>query len=300
MRQLVKSCFESVITSSGATAVALAVRRGATLVLAYHGIVPEGGAAAGDLSLHLRRARFAEQLDELMRTHEIVPLGDLAREHARARPRAIITFDDAYRGTLEVGLPELVRRGLPATVFVAPAFVGGKDFWWDVLGVEEGLVPAVRNHALESLAGRDAAVREWAVARGVELQSVPEHQKCATEEQLRWAAAQPGITLASHTWGHPNLTALDEGEIERELVSSLEWLRARFPAVLPWLAYPYGLTSPRVEDVARRVGYEGAVLVSGGYGRPGATDPFRTPRLNIPAGLSLRGFAIRTSGLLNR
>jgi hypothetical protein len=32
-----------------------------------------------------------------------------------------------------LGIPELVRRGLPATVFVAPALLDQRAFWWDRL-----------------------------------------------------------------------------------------------------------------------------------------------------------------------
>jgi hypothetical protein len=84
---------------------------------------------------------------------------------------------------------------------------------------------------------------------------------------------------------------------------SLVWLRERFSNVIPWLAFPYGLTSVPVADAARSAGYDGALRVDGGWLPPPSRaqiDPYDMPRHNIPAGLSLRGFELRTSGLLDR
>ncbi|HLL48347.1 MAG TPA: polysaccharide deacetylase family protein [Longimicrobiaceae bacterium] len=114
------------------------------------------------------------------------------------------------------------------------------------------------------------------------------------------AARLPGRGPAAHTWSHPNLAALGPEELEEEMVRPLRWLRERFTGVLPWLTYPYGLTSPAVEEAARRAGYEGAFRVEGGWmprGGAGAR-PHALPRANVPAGASLEHFEMRTSGLL--
>jgi len=250
---------------------------------------------------------FARQLDLLQETHDVVSLESAlapAPEPARdsARPRVAITFDDAYRGAVHAGVEELAARGMPATIFVAPAFVDGGTFWWDALAGETGLSDEVRTHALEHLQGKDARVRAWAAERGLRESHLPEHQSVAREEELSEATRTPGITLASHTWSHPNLSALDPEDLEAEVVRPQVWLRERFPHVVPWITYPYGLFSPAVEAAAARAGYRGGFRVSGGWLR-GGTAPsmaFALPRLNIPAGLSPRGFELRAAGLLSR
>jgi hypothetical protein len=69
--------------------------------------------------------------------------------------------------------------------------------------------------------------------------------------------------------------------------------------VLPWLTYPYGLSSPEAERVAAAEGYAGALRVSGGWmGPANAVNRFALPRYNVPAGLSIRGFDLRTAGIL--
>ena len=81
------------------------------VVLAYHNVVPSGDNPAGDSSLHLPLSSFSAQIDVLCETHSVVPLRDLMGAGRRERkPLAAITFDDAYRGALELGLPELLRE----------------------------------------------------------------------------------------------------------------------------------------------------------------------------------------------
>lgn len=282
---------------------AVTARRRQALVLAYHNVVPDDVPPQGDRSLHLPRRQFAAQLDLLQRTHDVVPLATMRRapDDARGRPRVAITFDDAYAGAVTLGVDELARRGLPATIFVAPGLLGAADgTWWDALAdpVAGTVTLPVRDHAIRRLAGRDTAVRAWAQENGIAVRPVHPALSIATETQLLSASARPGITLGAHSWSHPNLAALDDTELADELRRPLEWLRARAGTVVPWLAYPYGCVSARVAHAAARAGYAGSLLVDGGWVPSGGADAQRLPRLTIPAGLSAAGFEARTAGAL--
>lgn len=296
-----KATVEQALVSSGLPAVSRLIRRRSVLILAYHNVVPTGVAIGGDSSLHLPATTFAAQLDLLQTTHDIVPLdavlnGQLVRGH---RPRAVITFDDAYRGAVTIGIRELVTRALPATVFVAPAFLGGRFFWWDAMTQADtpGAAESFRKRALQEHRGADEAVRRWAERSGYHTRTLPDAAACASADELRAASSQPGVTLGSHSWSHPNLLRLTSTELREELTRPLVWLRERFEHVLPVIAYPYGLSSPAVESVAAAAGYSAGVLVSGGWMPLRPRNPFALPRLNVPAGLSVRGFLLRTAGL---
>jgi peptidoglycan/xylan/chitin deacetylase (PgdA/CDA1 family) len=271
------------------------------LILAYHNILPEHAEPGQDTSLHLGRAVFARQLDILAESCEVVPLDMvLQAPNGDGRPRVIITFDDAYHGALSAGAAELARRKLPATFFVAPGFLGGRSFWWDVLAGPggKGLPDGLRARALDEYQGRDERVRQWMASEGWEAREPEADCRCASEEAVRASLAHPGLTLASHTWSHPNLNRLEDAELKEELERPLRWLRERFQRVLPWLSYPYGLSNSRVEAMAREAGYSGALLVSGGWSQDPSRNPFAIPRFNVPAGLSLDGFRLRLAGLL--
>ena len=303
LRSMVKGAMEHGALWSGVPRALRARRRGNVLVLAYHDIVPDGAEAMGDRSLHLPRAHFAAQLDALARTHDIIPLERAVAGHSGERPAAVITFDNAYQGAVTAGIAELAARELPATIFVATAFVNGGDFWWDALTAPgaEAPPPALRVRALEECAGEDARVRAMAAReRLVAPSTPPAHARGASERELGAAAAVKGITLGSHTHGHPNLARLSGDALRAELELPLSWLRERFSNVLPMLSYPYGLASPAVERAAASAGYTAGFRIDGGWLERGASNVFALPRLNIPSGLSAPGFALRAAGLIER
>lgn len=303
MRHALKRSAEKLLVGSGLPRLRRAEHEGERMVLGYHNVVPDEEEPAGDRSLHLPRSRFAEQLDHLLRAHRVVSLDRLLEENGpEARSGGLtvaITFDDAYRGAVTAGIEELARRGLPATIFVSPALLGGKAFWWDALSTTNGPLPRDRREeAIERLAGDVSRVREWAREERHPVSPPPPHLRSATERELRSAARVSGITLASHGWSHRNLTALGEEELASEVEQPLRWLRQRFDSVLPWLAYPYGRHSPRVRRAAQAAGYRAAVTIEGGRVRETLGRRFEIPRLTVAAGLSIEGFELRTSGVL--
>jgi peptidoglycan/xylan/chitin deacetylase (PgdA/CDA1 family) len=293
---MVKSVVEGLLLAGPARLARLGMR-GRALVLAYHNVVPPGEPPFGDRSVHLPQRAFAAQLDALLREADVVPLAELDRGGMGRRARVAITFDDAYYGALTAGLEELARRGIPATIFVAPGLLGRESFWWDALAQAGALTPSSRLSFLDRLHGEDARIRAWAHQSGFHLAASPIWARGGTEEQLR-RAASTGCTLGSHTWSHLNLARTTDPQLTNELARSLEWLRGRFSVTVPWLAYPYGLQSERVRVAAAAVGYVGAFRVSGGWmGRQ--SDRWNLPRFNVPTGLSLAGFRLRLSGLLS-
>jgi peptidoglycan/xylan/chitin deacetylase (PgdA/CDA1 family) len=303
-RSHAKAIVERALVAGGAAAWAAHHRRRGIAILAYHNIVPDGLTAVGDVSLHLREGDFRRQLDEIGRRFDVVPLTDVLAGPPRShRPRVAITFDDAYLGAVTIGVEELARRGFPATMFVPPALLGRRPLWWDsfmphATASEVGPAPGVRDHALTVCGGRDARVRDCAAREGWPGRSLPDVALTSTEDELAAALRRhSGLVLGSHSWSHPNLTRSTETELLEEMRPPLEWLRQRFDRVIPWLAYPYGLSSPRTAEAARDAGYEAAVLVAGGWARPPIRDLFAVPRVNIPAGLSTSGFALRVSGV---
>jgi peptidoglycan/xylan/chitin deacetylase (PgdA/CDA1 family) len=298
-RDVAKAIAEGALIRSGVARMARRRLRGRGLVLAYHNVVPSGEAQVGELSLHLSQADFARQLDLLAATHDVVALESIVDDVAdSARPRVAITFDDAYHGAITVGLNELRRRSMPATVFVAPGLLGG-DTWWDRLAAAAGGVMPddVRRHAIETLRGDRDAVLAWFASRGGASRDSRSLPRIATESELTTASRQSGITFASHTWSHRNLSVLSPEELDCELAPSLAWLRTRFTNTIPWLSYPYGLSSSTVEQAAERAKYRGAFRVSGGWMNRRPAHAHALPRLGIPAGISPQGFSLRLAGI---
>ena len=286
-RQSAKRVVERALVAGGAAYVGRAVRRHGAAVLAYHNIVPDGGPRVGDASLHLERS-------------DVVSLGELMHDppRRRGRPRVAITFDDAYRGAVTLGVDELRRLDLPATVFVAPALLGEPAFWWDVvadprLGEVE---PTLRARVLAQLCGRTSEIlAERGSFDNAALTAF--HRPATVGEVVEALNRHCGLTLGAHSWSHPNLAAIDDAELERELALPLEWLKSTTDRWLPIIAYPYGLTTPRVAGAAVELGYVAGWRAMGGWVRPGPPRGFDRPRVTIPAGVSSDGFALLVAGL---
>jgi peptidoglycan/xylan/chitin deacetylase (PgdA/CDA1 family) len=193
---------------------------------------------------------------------------------------------------------------MAATVFAAPALLGDVAFWWDVLASDvTGEVPqAPRDRALRAHRGRQEEVLAGLPAPGGNESGVPSHSRSATLAELEAAVREHGVRVGSHTWSHPNLTELDDEEVGAELERSRAWLSEHFSSsAVPWLAYPFGLTSDRVARLASRV-FEGALSLSGRLApaAPSGAALYEVPRINIPAGSSLAGFELRVSGIVRR
>jgi peptidoglycan/xylan/chitin deacetylase (PgdA/CDA1 family) len=312
-RSVAKSAIEQTLIFSGVRRWAAHRHQRDICILAYHNIVPDGDPARplGDASLHLTLADFRAQLDHLGRYYDVVPLQDtlqdtlqdaLAPPRRTARPRVVITFDDAYYGTLVLGVEELAKRGLPATVFVPPGLLGGQALWWDAFAppdaaADAGLTPAMRREALGGQGGRADRVREWARRAGWVERELPETMRTGTETQLAAASRRhDGLAYGSHTWSHPDLAQLPPGERDAELRTPLAWLRERYRCTIGWLSYPYGLSSEATEQAVRAAGYDAALLVGGGWTGIPPRDRSAIPRSNVPAGISVAGFALRVSG----
>ena len=267
-------------------------------ILAYHNIVPDGVPRTGDQSLHLPLADFVTQLDILQEAYRVVPLESVLNSEWRPQqPTVAITFDDAYRGALEFGIPELVLRGLPATIFVVTEALGSETaFWWDRLASPDvgGVEAPLRKYALEQLRGENDRVLAWAKARRLPLSSVPDWALPADVSELRRATAHVGIDMGSHTATHANLSTLSDRQVRAELERSAEWLARHGTGAPKLLSYPYGIP-PRDVHASSLYGYAGAFKVDGGpmARRQVKSERYLLPRINIPSGITRRGFLLR-------
>lgn len=294
-----KSTLERLVLVGGAAAVGAWRLRRRSLILAYHNVVPDGRGRQGQWSAHISLSNFRRQLDLLQRYFDITTLEDVTTPSSNDRPRAALTFDDAYVGAVTLAVDELAARNLPSTCFVTPGFLEGASFWWDALADGEGeLDPDHRALVLTKLNGLDGRAREWARSTLTPMSEIPPERTAASLSDLK-AAVTRGMSLGAHTWSHPALPTLDAAAVEAELRKPLSWLREHFPNhVSPWLAYPYGLVSPDVSRAAARAGYDGAVLsVGGSFDTRIHSDAFNVPRVTIPASISDTSFTRWILGL---
>lgn len=103
------------------------------VILMYHRVqMPR----ADPWGLCVTPRHFEEHLEVLATNCHPLPTAELAiaaRTGSVPERAVAITFDDGYADNLNNARPALVRRSLPATVFVVAGYLGARHFWWDEL-----------------------------------------------------------------------------------------------------------------------------------------------------------------------
>lgn len=292
-------------------------KRASLLVLIYHRVLAQSDPL---LPSEPDAIRFAAQMDLLASLFNVLPLTEAAaRLEAGSLPAraACITFDDGYTNNLEVALPILSARKLPATVFVSTGFIGGGRMWNDTLietvraaagelnlaSLDLGVYPlpdsAARRAAIDALIGRLKylepvqrlhKVNEIAATAGVALPG----NLMMSESQIR-TLHRAGIEVGAHTVNHPILTRLDDEQSRREILDSKSTLEHIIGEPVTSFAYPNG--RPHQDYEARHVGivkscgFATAVSTAWGAARH-SSDVLQVPRIAPWDRTALR-FALR-------
>ncbi len=79
--------------------------------------------------------QFEADLDQLLRHFQPLGLDDIIRQQQTGRPFEkkgfLISFDDGLRQVYETAAPILLRKGVPAALFLNPSFVDNKDLFYN-------------------------------------------------------------------------------------------------------------------------------------------------------------------------
>jgi peptidoglycan/xylan/chitin deacetylase (PgdA/CDA1 family) len=208
-RRAVKRVLATALSKAGVCAVLGTLARGfAPLILGYHRVVEDFWGKSQDSipGMLVSRRMLEQHLDHIGRTHRFVSLDELAAKLSTGGELpshlAALTFDDGYRDVYEQAVPLLLRKGIPATVFVVSDLIGAKQ-----LQIHDRLF---------RLLGRAGSRRERlaiVLARRMDLASVAPRQRTVVHE----AAGPLSLTRALlQTLSFDELEAL-VGDLEAEL-----------------------------------------------------------------------------------
>jgi peptidoglycan/xylan/chitin deacetylase (PgdA/CDA1 family) len=255
-------------------------------VVAYHGVAD--------------RERFEAQIEWIASAFEPVSGQAVADAvvHGRSLPRRSVwlTFDDGYADVVELALPVLRTRGIPATLFVSPGLVVSREApWWDVIdlalrsGWRADLCSAFECSVANLKRVSDATRRRVVdsarqhLAASADLPITP----IATEEQLRgWLESD--MEIGNHTWDHPCLDKCDADEQMRQISSAHSWL-SEFGGerTTRLFAYPNGHWTPDAARALADRGYALGLLFDHRLNDRRINDPFRVSRLRLDSDADL-------------
>jgi len=222
-------------------------------VLVYHAFGAPGEPAA---RFCIPGRRLQPQLAWLRRRYAVVSMDEfLDHREAHTLPPArsvAITIDDGFQDTLDIARPAFVRRSVRATIYPVVRRVGETGSW--------SRRPELRERPLLS----------W--------------------EGLREAKSGP-FDIGSHGLTHRRLPELPREELLAELTDSRAELEQRLADPVRTFAYPYGSSSPAVEQAAAEAGYAAAFRAEPGVNTP-STPAHGLRRIEIRGTDSLLRFVL--------
>lgn len=192
--------------------------------------------------------QFRRYCDFFAQHFRVIPLSEMVDRLIGGRPLGgclSITFDDGYLDNYEIAAPELEKRGLPATFFIASGLIGtNTQPWWD----EDW-------HA-------QAYWMNWSHVR---------------ELQTR------GFEIGAHTVTHADLSKVRGEGAFLEIAGSKKRIEDEIGREVTLFSYPYGSAKHMTEEnraLVKKAGFRCCFSAFGGLIRPG-TSPFHIPRAPI-------------------
>jgi peptidoglycan/xylan/chitin deacetylase (PgdA/CDA1 family) len=148
------------------------------------------------------------------------------------------------------------------------------------IAFDDGLV-GVHRHALPVLVelGLPATIFAVSDALGTSPPWWEGADRVMTRAELL-EVSQAGLRIASHTRTHPRLPGLEQAALREEVAGARSLLEDLAGIPVDLLAYPFGDSDARVEEMAAEVGYRAGFSFSNGR-LTGASARYRLPRLNM-------------------
>lgn len=205
------------------------------------------------------RREFATQMDHLVRLTEPVGLTDEDRINLSCgRRRSAVTFDDAFVSVAVNALPELQARQIPCTIFVPTGSLGRPPKWLDSPHPDAG--EAVMSPRL-----------------------------------LREIAADPLVSVGSHSVSHPDFRHLDDARARDELSRSKSTLEDLLRRPVQSFSFPHGAYTRRSLELARECGYRRVFTIEPTQAR-GSTEEFTVGRVRVEPTDWLLEFRLKAVG----
>jgi peptidoglycan/xylan/chitin deacetylase (PgdA/CDA1 family) len=192
-------------------------------------------------------AKFREDLDELCRRYRPVRLDELDELPRKRQDAAaegfVLSFDDGMRQVYDVIAPILREKGLPAIFFLNSETVDNKRLMWrhkvgllvdqarsspdralSFLSRMAGSTPTEKLNALRY--SDEALIDEIAASFEVDFGDyLRREQPYLTSSQIQ-ELARAGFEFGAHSASHPYFSELEEAEQQRQIRTSVEFIRS--------------------------------------------------------------------------
>jgi peptidoglycan/xylan/chitin deacetylase (PgdA/CDA1 family) len=219
--------------------------------------------------------QFISDLDFLLKNYIPITYQDipsiLKGEKSYSKPAFFLSFDDGFSEIESVVTPILIKKGVPATFFVTPNFVGSNDMLYRLkinlvsqtikeelrfqvfkkyIFEEKGVIIKNYKCAVEFLFNlnynESVFIEQIANVVGLNFPEYLKTNKPYLDLNSLLDLESKGFTIGAHSLNHPLFSDLTEGEQIKEVRDSVEWIRKNIPNQPKLFAFPftdYGISS---------------------------------------------------------
>lgn len=228
---------------------------------------------------------FEKDLEFLLKHFEPIDAISLKEKLNRAtkvvRPSLFLSFDDGFVETKEIIAPILLRKGIPATFFVNPAFVDNCDLMYRckvsliidrIIALKSNKSSIIEVSKILNASDDLRAIKKKlllvkhnqnelisAVADRINL-DFTEYQKLV-KPYLAIVDLQElnklGFAIGGHGYNHPYFNEIPFGEQFQEVERCMTWISSNFPNQPKLFAFPftdYGVSDDLIKSIILQQG----------------------------------------------
>ncbi|MHC1704052.1 MAG: polysaccharide deacetylase family protein [Tenuifilaceae bacterium] len=179
------------------------------------------------------------------------------------KPSFFLSFDDGFKEVKDMIAPILLRKGIPATFFVNPAYVGNNDMMYrckvsliieklltsnytnsilfevaKLIG-SEGSIESINKSLLTLHHNQVELINRIAKVIDVDFETYLKKEQPYLSLNDLAKLSDSGFTIGSHGFNHPYFNQISDEEQIKEVESSMEWIKDNFPNQPRFFAFPF-------------------------------------------------------------
>ncbi|MHA4843903.1 polysaccharide deacetylase family protein [Flavitalea antarctica] len=212
--------------------------------------------------------KFRSDLDYLLKSYTPITAGALLAnikgEKALPKNSFLLSFDDGFREVAEIIAPILLEKGVPAVIFLNPAFIDNKEMYyrcgislliealikqksnpsvvWQCSNILQ--VPDPTTSAIVAAMKKITNLNQSLLIDLCEVLDVDfneylvNHQPFMSKQQVEFLSLN-GFELGGHSWDHPYYQLLSMQEAISQTVRSCSYINENFPEKLSLFSFPH-------------------------------------------------------------
>lgn len=284
------------------------------IILMYHSIINSKNRRFIDPAYAMGIDEFDRQMKFLSKHRHVISMDDLSKKLAEGktpkRGTVVITFDDGYLDNYELAAPVLKKYGLPATIYLATAYISrGESQWIDQL---YSIFQSRTRHilSLEIMGTHEVfnlrKKRELRKAHSVLVsQLIESDQKTRTfllshtRSELKPSHNDPlstlnwddikemvhrysNIEIGAHTNEYMSLTTMDRNSIIQDIATCKRVIESQLGCSPKHFTYPYGRSNSEVRSIVKSMNFKSAAITDPASLIDKNSNLFSLPRLDAP------------------